>query len=100
MSASSLDTSGSYIHGSSKASSNSMSAPPLRRVRHESVIVFAVAFRAHNRLLRGNVTATLLATQTFGLNYSVEAHICFVDGYATIDELPQPVAHLRMVDAG
>src|SRR5690625_4294072 len=100
MSASSLATSWSCIHGSSKTFSNSMSAPPLRRVRHEPVFVFAVTFSPRDCLLRGNITSALFPAQPLRLNHCVEAHICFVDGYATIDELPQPVAHLRMVDAG
>src|SRR5699024_2098007 len=77
-----------------------MSAPPLRRVRHESVFVFAVAFRADDCFLRCHVTTALLAAQTFGLNYSVEASERLMDGYTRVDELPEPVPDFRVVDAG
>src|SRR5699024_7390588 len=93
-------TSGSCIHASSCEPSLLMSAPPLRCVRHEPVFVFAVTFSPRDCLLRGNITSALLAAQTFGLNYSVEAHICLMDGYARVDELPQPVPDFRVVDAG
>src|SRR5699024_2822618 len=100
MSASSLDTSGSCIHGSSKAFSNSMSAPPLRCVRHESVFVFAVTFSPRDCLLRGNITAALLSAQPLRLNHCVEASERLMDGYARVDELPEPVTDFRVVDAG
>src|SRR5699024_11601449 len=100
MSASSLDTSGSCIHGSSKAFSNSMSAPPLRCVRHEPVFVFTVTFSPRDCLLRGNITTALLSGQPLRLNHCVEARERLMDGHARVDELPQPVPDFRVVDAG
>src|SRR5699024_8249689 len=100
MSANSLDTSGSYIHGSSKTFSNSMSAPPLRCVRHEPVFVFAVTFGACDCLLRGNITSALFPAQPLSLNHCVEASERLINGYTRADELPQPVPDFRVVDAG
>src|SRR5699024_10837312 len=100
MSASSLDTSGSCIHGSSKAPSNSMSAPPLCCVRHEPVFVFVVTFSPRDCLLCGNITSALLAAQPLSLNHCVEARERLMDGYTRVDELPEPVPNFRVVDAG
>src|SRR5699024_5267535 len=85
---------------SSKAFSSSMSAPPLRCVRHESVFVFVVTFSPRDCLLRGNITSALLAAQPFGLNDSVEARERLMDGHSRVDELPEPVPDLCVVDAG
>src|SRR5699024_10009294 len=100
MSARSLDTSGSYIHGSSKASSNSMSAPPLRCVRHEPVFVFTVTFSPRDCLLLGNITIARRAAQPLSLNYCVESSHRLMDGHSRVDELPEPVPGFRVVDAG
>src|SRR5699024_6975771 len=96
----SLDTSGSYIHGSSKTFSNSISAPPLRRVRHEPVFVFTVTFSPRDCLLSGNITSALLAAQPLSLNHCVEASERLINGYTRVDELPEPVPDFRVVDAG
>src|SRR5699024_9020376 len=93
-------TSGSCIHASSCEPSLLMSAPPLRCVRHESVFVFAVTFSPRDCLLRGNITAALLAAQTFGLNHCVEASERLINWYTRVDELPEPVPDFRVVDAG
>src|SRR5699024_8003242 len=93
-------TSGSCIHASSCKSSLLMSAPPLRRVRHEPVFVFTVTFSPRDCLLRGNITAALLPTQPLRLNHRLEASARLIDGYTRVDELPEPVPNFRVVDAG
>src|SRR5699024_2513264 len=88
-------TSGSCIHASSYWLSLLMSAPPLRCVRHEPVFVFAVTFSPCDCLLRGNITSALLSAQPLGLNHCVEASERLMDGYARVDELPEPVPDFR-----
>src|SRR5699024_5372578 len=100
MSDNSLDTSGSYIHGSSKTFSNSMSAPPLRRVRHEPVFVFAVTFSPRDCLLRGNIAAALLTAQPLSLNHCVAARERLINGYTRVDAQQHPLTDFRVVDVG
>src|SRR5699024_2362827 len=93
-------TSGSCIHASSCEQSLLMSAPPLRRVRHEPVFVFTVTFSPRDCLLRGNITTALLPAQPLSLNHCVEASERLINGYTRADELPEPVPDFRVVDAG